>query len=88
MHYASVNLIRHKKLQGLAERFASSVILCPSNQSLLDEGGGERTWHGGDGEKFIYFFVKVFAGVSPFWKTGEGWNLILKSHIFAQLSKI
>jgi hypothetical protein len=43
MHYASVNLIRHKKLQGLAERFASSVILCPSNQSLLDEGGGERT---------------------------------------------
>ena len=69
MQFTSVNLIPHKQLQGRTERFASSDILYSSNQSLLDEVGGEGRGIYGPamhGEKFCIFFVEEFAGVSPF----------------------
>ena len=31
IQYASINLNPHKKVRGLAEKFASSVILCSPN---------------------------------------------------------
>jgi hypothetical protein len=45
-----------KILEGGLEKFSSSVILCLSNQSLLDK---RVISHVGDGIKFTYFFFFV-----------------------------